>query len=468
MKFPISLILIFAVLSASARPEVVVSETKYDWKPLAKTIVDKKKTKYEQAYAIYRWLCDNIDYDTSYTIHEADNAMEQGKGVCQAYCEIFYHLSKAVGLKVDIVNGISKDIDGRVSPNGHAWMYVYTDGDQGILVDPTWGAGTVNQGVFQRRQDDDSWFHIDPHWAIFSHFPDDASYQLLSQPVDSATFVQLPFYHPELSHFSFKPDELFHRSLSENKPDLPKCYINKAIGILDIPTDGTLRIGKEYNFRLSDDGSYEFAIINGEDFDLQWQSNGNEHECSFVPALANRLMLAYRPKGSQSNWTSMTEYTVAAPSDDDIASLEALVPHKSPILKRLPNFYPELLQSKGVDFARLLDEVKSENILRLPMIATDGPLTLDSVPMNGELKAGAEYTFRITPLEAGEWFVVNDSQWLDSWIMNPESGQMEISVTTAGQGKLRIAHRPEGSETNTCDVYVVYDILPAHETSQAN
>lgn len=460
MRYPLTILLIISALTTSAKTPMAVSKTKYDWSKLANSIVEGKSSKYDQSYAIYRWLCDNISYDTSYTIYDADNAIEQYKGVCQAYCELFYRLGEAVGLETDIISGKSKDLDGYVSPNGHAWLFVHTDENRGILVDPTWGAGSVNNNIFTRKKDDDSWFHVDPHWAIFSHFPDDETYQLLSNPVDSVTFSRLPAYRPELGQFRFDGRELLQRALSGESLDIPKCYRNSAIGIIDIPLTGTLRIGREYNFQVSHAGDYEFIIINGEDYESEWKNSGNQYSCSFVPSQANKLTFGYRDKGSQGSWTTVMEYSIAQPSTDDIASLEAIAPHKSPVLKSLSNYYPEILKSKGIDIASLLAEVKRDDIRQLPIISTSGKFTLNLVPMNGMLKAGENYTFKISPHEAGEWYLINDTEWLDSWVQDPDSRVWEITVTAATQGKIKLAHHPEGSESKSCNVYLEYIIQP--------
>lgn len=460
MRYPLTILLIISALSTSAKTPMAVSETKYDWSKLANSIVEGKSTKYDQAYAIYRWLCDNISYDTSYAIHDSDNAIEQYKGVCQAYCEIFYRLGEAVGLDVDIINGISKDIYGYASPTGHAWLFVYTNGNQGIIVDPTWGAGTVNNNIFTRKHDDDSWFNVDPHWAIFTHFPNDDTYQFLGDKVDFSTFSQLPPYMPELSQFKFDGRELLLQELSGKSPDIPKCYRNNAIGIIDTPREGTLRIGQKYDFKISHAGDYEFAIINGDDYDSEWNNSDNQYSCSFVPSHADKLTFGYRPKGSQGKWTTVMEYSVARPSTDDMASLEATAPHKSPLLKGLSNYNPKALRSKGIDLASLLTEVKRDNIQQLPFISTSGKFTLNSVPMNGVLKAGENYTFKISPQEAGEWYLINDTEWLDSWSQDPDSRVWEITVTAASQGKLQIAHHPKDSESTSCKVYLEYTIQP--------
>ena len=83
----------------------LVSPTKYDWTKMATEMVKGCYMPYEKAKAIYEWLIDSIQYDTSYTVYDADTAWKSQKGVCQAYCELFYRIGTAVGLDVRIVTG---------------------------------------------------------------------------------------------------------------------------------------------------------------------------------------------------------------------------------------------------------------------------------------------------------------------------------------------------------------------------
>lgn len=49
----------------------LVSPTKYDWTEVANEIVKGCYMPYDKAKAIYKWLTDNIQYDTSYSIYDA-------------------------------------------------------------------------------------------------------------------------------------------------------------------------------------------------------------------------------------------------------------------------------------------------------------------------------------------------------------------------------------------------------------
>ena len=86
--------------------------------------------------------------------------------------------------------------DGNISDTSHAWLYVYTDGYKGILIDPTWGAGGINDGRFVQNVNRDSWFDVDPAWMIFSHYPGNDDMKMLDIPVSEEQFKQLPIQYP--------------------------------------------------------------------------------------------------------------------------------------------------------------------------------------------------------------------------------------------------------------------------------
>ena len=143
--------LLFLLLTAyiCANINAQISETHYDYTELAKQITSNCNSKTEQAHNIYQWICENIEYDTTYKVYTADDCYDQKKGVCQAYCELFYRLGEPLGLKTTIIPGKSKDQHGQIERAKHAWLYVEVE-EKNILIDPTWGAGSIKDGVFVR------------------------------------------------------------------------------------------------------------------------------------------------------------------------------------------------------------------------------------------------------------------------------------------------------------------------------
>ena len=171
--------------------EYAMHQSHYDYADFARKVTKGCKTNYDKIKAIYQWICNNISYDTSYQIYSADECVDKGKGVCQAYCELFFHLAKAVDVDVEIISGYSKDRRGNIDKAGHAWLFAYTRANYGFLLDPTWGAGTVENKKFYKNDDCWVWFDVDPEWMILSHLPKNQHYQLVKKPVSSKEFSQL-------------------------------------------------------------------------------------------------------------------------------------------------------------------------------------------------------------------------------------------------------------------------------------
>jgi len=83
---------------------------------------------YDKAKAIYVWLAEHIQYDTSYTIYDADTAWKKNKGVCQAYCELFYRLGTALGMDVRIISGHGRGRENSKKViEDHCWVVVNKD-----------------------------------------------------------------------------------------------------------------------------------------------------------------------------------------------------------------------------------------------------------------------------------------------------------------------------------------------------
>lgn len=150
-----------------------------------------------KAKSIYTWLCHNVAYDTTRQIHDADSCWRTRRGVCQAYCELFCHMADAVGLTTEIIVGKTKNPDGTISEEKHAWVFVYTKGYKGILIDPTWGAGSVAGGKFIKSDNTDIWFDVSPYWMIFTHYPDEEHWTKLDITITEDQFQQLPYSIPQ-------------------------------------------------------------------------------------------------------------------------------------------------------------------------------------------------------------------------------------------------------------------------------
>ncbi|CAG8560557.1 4048_t:CDS:2 [Paraglomus occultum] len=159
-----------------------------------------------QLRAIYTWIAENISYDANAFFsgkpgsQNADDVMKKGTAVCDGYAELFKALAEEAGLNVRKITGKAKGAgykpgdDLETSQLEHAWIGVCLDGEY-LLIDPTWGAGTLNGRTFNRHFDP-FYFLASPQQFIYSHLPDDENEQYLSPPVTQELFIKLPFVKP--------------------------------------------------------------------------------------------------------------------------------------------------------------------------------------------------------------------------------------------------------------------------------
>ena len=75
---------------------------------LVKLITQKSNTRMEKARAIFIWIAVNIAYDTNYNVRTKEEALKQGKGVCEAYSGLFKSFGELAGLEVVTVHGDTK------------------------------------------------------------------------------------------------------------------------------------------------------------------------------------------------------------------------------------------------------------------------------------------------------------------------------------------------------------------------
>ncbi|MBQ0103477.1 MAG: hypothetical protein KBS99_04805 [Prevotellaceae bacterium] len=331
--------------------QILVSPTRYDWSKVGADITKGCYTSYEKAKAIYVWLAENISYDTSYSIHDADTAWKRKKGVCQAYCELFYRIGVACNLDVRIVTGHGR---GRASVGrileDHCWIVVnrnsvmfqqpfpeaiiYEKGQEHILddfvatkgltartaimIEPTWGAGVVEEGQFIKGKHDMSWFDVDPCWMIFTHYPKNPADQLLGElSFSPSDYKQLPYLHPSYAEYGFNAKDLLSYFIHTGSSDFPMIYpsFEKYVEFYDIPVSSVLRKGVTYEFLLAKKSNCYLAISIAHDFYLEndtsvWQISGNRCKAIIQPHKTGTMTLSIKGEESTNKYNVIIEYKI--------------------------------------------------------------------------------------------------------------------------------------------------------------
>lgn len=419
-----------------------VSETRYDYTELAKHITEGCNSKLEQARNIYQWICLNIAYDTEYKVYKADDCYDQRRGVCQAYCELFYRLGEPLGLKTTIISGKTKNQHGQVEQTKHAWLYVEVD-ESSILIDPTWGAGSIKDGIFVRNENDLSWFQIDPHWLIFTHYPDDKSYQLIESPIDWKTFVGLPSLYPSSTEYGWDGKKVLSEILSGKTQSLPKIYdqYSEYLSLVDIPMQKSLRPGNVYTFTVQRKKENAIVLIHDGEFihESEWKKDGDNYTLQYMPVSAGTVALSIAKADKKYN--AVVLYQVPAPTQTELKNIEKYSPLRMPEIKKLKNFDLKQWETIGVNGHDFLKSIRQEKITSLPLLYKHAATYLREVniPFSEILKAGQTYTFSFIPQGGLDWQIINGDDWYGDWQIDESTGRYTIQITPKAAIKFRLS-----------------------------
>ena len=434
----------------------------YDYTEQAKKITEGCKTQLEQARNIYIWLCQNIAYDVDYKIYNADECYDTRKGVCQAYCELFYYLGKPLGLETTVIAGRVKDITGDIDPTKHAWLSVKADG-RNILIDPTWGAGYVKDDVFVRNEHDMSWFDIDPYWLIFTHFPKHQDDQLIDSPIKWKDFIRLPALYPSSTDYGWDGREMFTQIMNGSIRSLPQIFeqYSNYVGFPEIPMQGTLQSGKYYTFTLKKKLANEIILIHGNEFihEEEWQQEGDHYTLKFMPISGGTLNLAIAQKTDVGRtYSTVVLYEVSEPTLADLKNIEKHTPLRMPEVRTLKNMDIKDWAAIGVDGHALLKCVRQEKITSVPMVYRYAPQYIKgaNIPFAETLQVGQTYTFSFIPQGGLEWKISNEKDWFGEWEIDEATGRYTMQVTPKHLGSLRLSVKTK--EGKVFDTMIGYQV----------
>lgn len=150
----------------------------------------------ERVRALHTWITHNIRYDETIEVNSpwsapeemklqhAETVLQNRKGVCLGYAQLFAAMAQAAGLQTAVVSGMVKEPDGYIPRIGHAWIAVQID-KKWFLCDPTWDAQSV---LRKNNRNKKEYFLLKPAEFIYNHLPFDPMWQLLENPFDVTTF----------------------------------------------------------------------------------------------------------------------------------------------------------------------------------------------------------------------------------------------------------------------------------------
>ncbi|MBI4818390.1 MAG: hypothetical protein HY791_19145 [Deltaproteobacteria bacterium] len=195
---------------ADARPSPLVSsmppEAKASYETVAAFIAENENDPFERVKAIHDFVATTTRYIVtddldSLPASDPDAVFRDKAAVCAGYARLFQAMIEAVGGRAVYISGDARFSDGSVPGTSHAWNAVEILG-QWYLVDVTWDAGHVDGGRFIESYRTD---HLLAPPDIFgmTHFPRDARWQLVEEPLSRGEFMRQPLLLPRFFAYGF-------------------------------------------------------------------------------------------------------------------------------------------------------------------------------------------------------------------------------------------------------------------------
>ncbi len=185
-------------MNAELHPVVknIPPEIETSYVAVARYIAELEKDPFLRVKALHDWVADRIAYDApalargEYPRQDAEYVFQTRKAVCAGYSRLLVAMGEETGDEILYVTGDARQEDGSISGSGHAWNAVKIEGKY-YLIDATWNAGSVKGEKFTKRYRTEYLF-TPPEVFGMDHLPDDAMWQLRSDPITRGEFVRQP------------------------------------------------------------------------------------------------------------------------------------------------------------------------------------------------------------------------------------------------------------------------------------
>ena len=253
----------------------IASASEASLQTLAASLIRPASNDLEKTRTLFTWIATHIAYDDNgfntgnYSDMTAEGVLRNRVSVCQGYSNLFQALGKLAGLEIVTITGNAKGITYQpgqsLGNSDHAWNAVRIDG-KWKLFDVTWAAGYgrgVNGKLVSVRQFDDYWFDTRPDEFIFSHFPEDDSWQLNEVRISKYQFEKLPYVSSLYFKMGFNGSYCFPAALNGTISELPVAYNSGGdIKIESLPYDRKISPGKLIKVRIRSGNAVKIAFRN--------------------------------------------------------------------------------------------------------------------------------------------------------------------------------------------------------------
>lgn len=291
---------------------------------LAMEIQRYAKTDLEKARALYVWITKNIRYDDKaynskqYPQYTPEYVLKHRTAVCEGYSILFEAVGKKLGLTVKRIDGHAKGyghiVSGDINKSNHAWNVV-SIGGRWKIIDSTWGSGygnNVDGRLVSKQQFSEYWFDVNPFEAIFSHFPEIDSFQLVNPRIKKHEYQRLPLVNEHFFKLGFNARRILEHLISNPRTSLVDCHsFETPVRAISAPYNQILDINRPLEFRFHIPKITQMAVI---DVNEQWSiyhPDGNGFfTISYIPTKRGKLTILYKSSADSQLYQPLLGYTV--------------------------------------------------------------------------------------------------------------------------------------------------------------
>jgi hypothetical protein len=153
--------------------------------------------------ALHDYVADRIAYDYkalysgNIPSQDAESTFRTRKSVCAGYANLLSALAAAIKEQIIVVSGDARDPKNgdKLTGMGHAWNAAHI-GKGWYLIDACWDAGCVSREKGFEKCYKTDYLMPPPEVIIQDHFPEEPTWQLLSQPLSQGEFLRQPMLEP--------------------------------------------------------------------------------------------------------------------------------------------------------------------------------------------------------------------------------------------------------------------------------
>lgn len=190
-------------LSSSLHPLIasMPERVQTDYTSVARYIAEHETDPFLRVKAVHDYIADRVVYDVEvlrtldFPPQDPTYVFDNRIAVCAGYSKLFVAMAEVIGIDAAYVVGDSRGIDDGVDGIGHAWNAVRIEGGW-YLIDVTWDSGYVAEtGEFVHSYRSD-YLLAPPKVFGLDHLPEDAKWQLSSDPLSRGEFMRQPMMKP--------------------------------------------------------------------------------------------------------------------------------------------------------------------------------------------------------------------------------------------------------------------------------